>query len=100
MKTAILILSFLLITPILSAQNYSGKQQKQCSQALCISGVSLITASAITFNKSTEPKVNIGVATVGLITASVGIILIKKSKATIFVTNCNNSITPGIKIRF
>ena len=101
MKTAILILSFLLITPILSAQNYSGKQQKQCSQALCISGVSLITASAITFNKSTEPKVNVGIATIGLITASMGVIVLRRSKyTTLFIVSHNKTITPGVKIRF
>ena len=84
----------------MSAQSYSYEQQKHQGQILCVSGLSLIVASAITFNKSTEPRVNIGVATIGLITTSIGIILIKKSKATIFVTNCNSSITPGIKIRF
>ena len=94
-------MSFLLITPILSAQNYSSKQQKHQGQILCVSGLSLIVASAVTFNKSTEPRVNIGVATVGLITTAIGIVQLRSNKQiSVYALKCNKTITPGIKIRF
>ena len=101
MKRILYILPLLLIYSTLSAQNYSYEQQKHQGQILCVSGLSLIVASAITFNKSAEPKVNVGIATIGLITASMGVIVLRRSKyTTLFIVSHNKTITPGIKIRF
>ena len=101
MKRILYILSLLLICSTMSAQSYSYEQQKHQGQILCVSGLSLIVASAITFNKSTEPKVNVGIATIGLITASMGVIVLRRSKyTTLFIVSHNKTITPGVKIRF